>query len=135
MTLLDATPAALGAGSRALVLLRSRRRPDLLNPDPQAWTDDDLAAGLSCTMVEAFGIESNPLLDDPLSPNEFARWKPCPPRVSQHLFMEHFRARSRVAIQRVADPNARLRKRIEPFCDAILTPSVLGLSLAHIAFA
>ena len=95
MTLLDATPAALGAGSRALVLLRSRRRLDLLNPDPQAWTDDDLAAGLSCTMVEAFGIESNPLLDDPLSPNEFARWKPCPPRVSQLLFMEHFRALAR----------------------------------------
>jgi hypothetical protein len=32
------------------VLLKSRRRLDLLNPDPQAWTDDDLAAGLCRTM-------------------------------------------------------------------------------------
>jgi superfamily I DNA/RNA helicase len=32
------------------VLLKSRRRLDLLNPDPHAWTDDDLAAGLSRTM-------------------------------------------------------------------------------------
>jgi hypothetical protein len=35
---------------RAFVLLKSRRRLDLLNPDPHAWTDDDLAAGLSRTM-------------------------------------------------------------------------------------
>ena len=35
---------------RAFVLLRSRRRLDLLNPDPEAWTDEDLAAGLSRTM-------------------------------------------------------------------------------------
>ena len=32
---------------RAFVLLKSRRQLDLLNPDPHAWTDDDLAAGLS----------------------------------------------------------------------------------------
>ena len=39
-----------GAEPRAFVLLKSRRRLDLLNPDPHAWTDDDLAAGLSRTM-------------------------------------------------------------------------------------
>ena len=50
MTMLDATAAPLGADARAFVLLKSRRRLDLLNPDPQAWTDDDLAAGLSRTM-------------------------------------------------------------------------------------
>ena len=50
MTMLDATAAPLGADARAFVLLKSRRRLDLLNPDPQAWTDDDLAGGLSRTM-------------------------------------------------------------------------------------
>ena len=35
---------------RAFVLLKSRRQLDLLNPDPNAWTDEDLAAGLSRTM-------------------------------------------------------------------------------------
>src|SRR5271166_3244622 len=50
MTMLDATTAPLGADARAFVLLKSGRRLDLLNPDPQAWTDDDLAAGLSRTM-------------------------------------------------------------------------------------
>jgi 5'-deoxynucleotidase YfbR-like HD superfamily hydrolase len=35
---------------RCSLLLKSRRRLDLLNPDPHAWTDDDLAAGLSRTM-------------------------------------------------------------------------------------
>jgi uncharacterized protein len=44
--MLDATPAPLGADARAFVLLKSGRRLDLLNPDPQAWTDGDLAAGL-----------------------------------------------------------------------------------------
>ena len=39
-----------GAEPRAFVLLKSRRRLDLLNPDPNAWTDEDLAAGLSRTM-------------------------------------------------------------------------------------
>ena len=39
-----------GAPPRAFVLLKSRRRLDLLNPAPDAWTDDDLAAGLSRTM-------------------------------------------------------------------------------------
>jgi hypothetical protein len=34
---------------RAWVLLPSGRRLDLLNPDPWAWTDDDLATGLSRT--------------------------------------------------------------------------------------
>jgi hypothetical protein len=38
------------AEPRAFVLLKSRRRLDLLNPNPHAWTDDDLAAGLSRTM-------------------------------------------------------------------------------------
>ena len=34
---------------RAFVLLKSGRRLDPLNPDPQAWTDEDLAAGLART--------------------------------------------------------------------------------------
>ena len=34
---------------RAFILLRSGRKLDLLNPDPQVWTDDDLATGLSRT--------------------------------------------------------------------------------------
>ncbi len=50
MTMFDATAAPLGADARAFVLLKSGRRLDLLNPDPQAWTDGDLAAGLSRTM-------------------------------------------------------------------------------------
>src|SRR5260370_4639156 len=33
--------------NRAWVLLPSGRRLDLLNPDPQAWTDHDLPGGLS----------------------------------------------------------------------------------------
>ena len=40
----------MGADPRAFVLLKSGRRLDLLNPDPEAWTDGDLAAGLSRTM-------------------------------------------------------------------------------------
>jgi 5'-deoxynucleotidase YfbR-like HD superfamily hydrolase len=35
--------------NRAWVLLPSGRRLDLFSPDPQAWTDDDLAVGLSRT--------------------------------------------------------------------------------------
>ena len=35
---------------RALVLLRPGLRLDLLNPDPHAWTDEDLAAGLARTL-------------------------------------------------------------------------------------
>ena len=50
MTLLDTTADPSGADARAFVLLKSGRRLDLLNPDPQAWTDDDLAAGLSRTL-------------------------------------------------------------------------------------
>jgi uncharacterized protein len=50
MTMLDADAARLGVDARAFVILKSGRRLDLLNPDPQAWTDDDLAAGLSRTM-------------------------------------------------------------------------------------
>ena len=42
----DTRASASGAEPRAFVLLKSRRRLDLLNPDPHAWTDDDLAAGL-----------------------------------------------------------------------------------------
>lgn len=34
---------------RAWILLPSGRRLDLLNPDPNAWTDEDLAIGLSRT--------------------------------------------------------------------------------------
>ena len=43
----DTTASPSGAEPRAFVLLKSRRRLDLLNPNPHAWTDDDLAAGLS----------------------------------------------------------------------------------------
>ena len=32
---------------RAWILLPSGKQLDLLNPDPWAWTDDDLAIGLS----------------------------------------------------------------------------------------
>ena len=46
----DTTASASHAKPRAFVLLKSRRRLDLLNPNPHAWTDDDLAAGLSRTM-------------------------------------------------------------------------------------
>ena len=45
MTMLDTPAASLGADARAFVLLKSGRRLDLLDPDPQAWTDGDLAAG------------------------------------------------------------------------------------------
>ena len=34
---------------RAVVLLQSGRRLDLLNPDPNCWTNEDLAIGLSRT--------------------------------------------------------------------------------------
>jgi hypothetical protein len=44
------TASPSGAEPRAFVLLKSRRRLDLLDPDPHAWTDDDLAAGLSRTI-------------------------------------------------------------------------------------
>ncbi len=50
MTMPGATATPLGADARAFVLLKSGRRFDLLNPDPQAWTEGDLAAGLSRTM-------------------------------------------------------------------------------------
>ena len=46
----DTTASPSGRRTPRLVLLKSRRRLDLLNPDPHAWTDDDLAAGLSRTM-------------------------------------------------------------------------------------
>ena len=52
----DTPTSASGAEPRAFVLLKSRRRLDLLNPGPNAWTDDDLAAGLSYTMV--WGVAS-----------------------------------------------------------------------------
>jgi uncharacterized protein len=50
MTTLGDKAGCAGDGGRAFVLLKSGRRLDLLNPDPQAWTDADLAAGLSRTM-------------------------------------------------------------------------------------
>ena len=46
----DTTASASHVEPRAVVLLKSRRRLDLLNPDPNAWTGEDLAAGLSRTM-------------------------------------------------------------------------------------
>src|SRR6202022_1069383 len=39
--------------NRAWVLRPSGRRLDLLNPDPQAWTDHDLSVGLSRTYRRA----------------------------------------------------------------------------------
>ena len=50
MTMPDTPAAPLGAEARAFVLLKSGRRLDLLNPDPRAWTDGNLATGLSGTM-------------------------------------------------------------------------------------
>ncbi len=38
---------------RAWILLPSGRRLDLLAPDPEAWTDRDLAIGLSRTYRRA----------------------------------------------------------------------------------
>jgi uncharacterized protein len=46
----DTTASPAGAEPRAFVLLKPRGRLDILNPDPHAWTDDDLAAGLSRMM-------------------------------------------------------------------------------------
>ena len=42
-------PAPTSPPPRAFVLLKSGKRLDLLNPDPDAWTDEDLAIGLSRT--------------------------------------------------------------------------------------
>ena len=53
MTMLDATAAPLGADARAFVLLKSGRRLDLLNPDPQAWTDGSLAGAFP---ARRFGV-------------------------------------------------------------------------------
>ena len=50
MTLLDTTAVPAGGVARAFVLLKSGRRLDLLNPDPQAWTDGNPVEGLSRTM-------------------------------------------------------------------------------------
>jgi hypothetical protein len=55
----DTTASPSGAEPRAIVLLKSRRRLDLLNPDPHAWTDDDLGAGLSRTMQWAGRHDGN----------------------------------------------------------------------------
>jgi hypothetical protein len=38
------TTSASRAEPRAFMLLKSKRRLNLLNPDPNAWTDEDLAA-------------------------------------------------------------------------------------------
>jgi len=46
----DTPTSPSGAEPRALVLLKSRRRLDLLNPGPNAWNDEDLAASLSRIM-------------------------------------------------------------------------------------
>ena len=48
--MLDTTAASLDVNARAFVLLKSGRRLDLLDPDPEAWTEDDLAAGPSRTL-------------------------------------------------------------------------------------
>ena len=71
-------------------------------------------------MVKALGIEIRPLLDDPLPPNGFAPWEPWPPGAAEHLFIERFRElASCVPVQHVAIPNALLRMRGMPSCDAI----------------
>jgi hypothetical protein len=43
----DTTASPSGAELCAFVPLKSRRRLDLFNPNPHAWTDDDLVVGLS----------------------------------------------------------------------------------------
>jgi hypothetical protein len=42
-------PAPASPPPRAFVLLKSGRRLDLLDPQPDAWADEDLATGLSRT--------------------------------------------------------------------------------------
>ena len=78
MTMQDATAASLGADARAFVLLKSGRRLDLLYPDPEAWTDGDLAAGLSLTFRWGGGR------DFPMGSAPFGRPaqldRPCDPR-------------------------------------------------------
>ena len=61
MTMSDATAAPLGAELQL----------DLLNPDPQIWTDSDLAAGLSRTMRRGGASQwdfRSPRLDRPRHP-------------------------------------------------------------------
>ena len=48
-TTLPAVPVAQPPAPRAFVLLKSGKRLDLLNPHPDAWTNADLATGLSRT--------------------------------------------------------------------------------------
>jgi hypothetical protein len=55
----DTTAPASSAEARAFLLLKTKRRLDLVNPNPHAWTDDDLAAGLSYTMVWAWRHDGN----------------------------------------------------------------------------
>jgi hypothetical protein len=43
MTTTDSSTALLGRDARAFALLKSKRRLDLLYPDPGAWTNGDLA--------------------------------------------------------------------------------------------
>jgi hypothetical protein len=45
---------------RAVVLLTSGRRLDLVNPDPQAWTDEDLAADLARTLRSSWRVAMGP---------------------------------------------------------------------------
>ena len=71
----DTTASPSGAEPRAFVLLKSRRRLDLLNPNPHAWTDDDLAAGLS--RLTPSGRLSTPLSDAPICVS--LRWQATRP--------------------------------------------------------
>ena len=41
----DATASPRAQNPAPFVPLKSRRRLDLLNPNPYAWTDDDLVLG------------------------------------------------------------------------------------------
>jgi hypothetical protein len=72
----DTTASPSGAEPRAFVLLKSRRRLDLLNPNPHAWTDDDLAAGLS--RLTPSGLLSPALSGSPICVS--LRWWATRPR-------------------------------------------------------
>lgn len=58
---------------RAYVLLRSGRRLALLNPDPDAWTDEDLATGLVRTSC-ARGSRGQATLQHGCSLSGWRRW-------------------------------------------------------------
>ena len=80
--------------ARAWTLLPSRRRFDLLAPDPWAWTDEDLRP--ACRAPTAgLGVTLDPLADDPLpTPTGLWPWQPWPPRRVASLFLSKPRERA-----------------------------------------